>query len=129
VGITRAKKRLYLLRSYRRNLFGGSTANPPSRFLQDISPHLITPRRLCEESLTPVANPYPQASPRTVATLTVKVGDHVRHSKFGPGIVMSCSPTRDDQELTVAFEAGGVKKLLASLAPLERIDKGLGVSS
>lgn len=129
VGITRAKKRLYLLRSYRRNLFGASTANPPSRFLQDISPHLITPRRLREESLTPVANPYPQPSPRTVATLTVKVGDHVRHSKFGPGIVMSCSPTRDDQELTVAFEAGGVKKLLASLAPLERIDKGLGFSS
>jgi DNA helicase-2/ATP-dependent DNA helicase PcrA len=33
VGITRAKKHLYLLRSYRRSLFGGSTANPPSRFL------------------------------------------------------------------------------------------------
>jgi len=29
---------------------------------------------------------------------------------------------RDDQELTVAFEAAGVKRLLASLAPLERIE-------
>ena len=45
VGITRAKKRLYLLRSYRRSLFGGSTANPPSRFLQDISPQLDKPER------------------------------------------------------------------------------------
>jgi len=133
VGITRAKKRLYLLRSYRRNLFGGSTANPPSRFLQDISPHLIRPRGLWEESPTPVASPdfnrYFQPSPRPLSTLTLKVGDHVRHNKFGAGIVMNCNPTRDDQEVTVVFEAAGVKKLLASLAPLEKIDKYLDFSS
>ncbi|HEY4712360.1 MAG TPA: DNA helicase PcrA [Dehalococcoidia bacterium] len=127
VGITRAKKRLYLLRSYRRSLFGGSTANPPSRFLQDISPHLIRPRGLWEESPTPVASPDFNRDSRTSSqpssTLTLKVGDHVRHSKFGPGIVMNCNPTRDDQELTVAFEEAGVKKLLASLAPLEKIEK------
>jgi DNA helicase-2/ATP-dependent DNA helicase PcrA len=133
VGITRAKKRLYLLRSYRRSLFGGSTANPPSRFLQDISPHLIRPRGLWEESPTPVASPDfnrdSQPSPRPLSTLTLKVGDHVRHSKFGPGIVMNCNPTRDDQELTVAFEEAGVKKLLASLAPLEKIEKDFDFSS
>jgi len=123
VGITRAKKRLYILRSYRRSLFGGSTANPPSRFLQDISPHLISPRGLWEESPTPVASAYSQPSPQPLSTLALKVGDHVRHSKFGAGIVMNCSPTRDDQELTVAFEEAGVKKLLASLAPLEKIEK------
>jgi DNA helicase-2/ATP-dependent DNA helicase PcrA len=130
VGITRAKKRLYLLRSYRRSLFGGSTANPPSRFLQDISPHLISPRGLWEESPTPVASAYSQPSPRPSSTLTLKVGDHVRHSKFGPGIVMNCNPTRDDQELTVVFEeAGVVKKLLASLAPLEKIEKDFDFSA
>ena len=123
VGITRAKKRLYLLRSYRRSLFGGSTANPASRFLQDISPHLISPRGLWEESPTPVASAYSQPSPPPLGTLALKVGDHVRHSKFGPGIVMNCLPTRDDQELTVVFEEAGVKKLLASLAPLEKIEK------
>ena len=123
VGITRAKKRLYLLRSYRRSLFGGSTANPPSRFLQDISPHPISPRALWEESPTPVASAYSQPSPPLLGTLALKVGDHVRHSKFGAGIVMNCLPTRDDQELTVAFEEAGVKKLLASLAPLEKIEE------
>jgi DNA helicase-2/ATP-dependent DNA helicase PcrA len=50
------------------------------------------------------------------------VGDHVRHSKFGAGIVMSCLPTDNDHELTVVFAEFGVKKLLASLAPLEKID-------
>jgi DNA helicase-2/ATP-dependent DNA helicase PcrA len=129
VGITRAKKRLYLLRSYRRSLFGGSTANPPSRFLQDISHHLISPRGLWEESPTPVANAYSQPSPRPSSTLTLKVGDHVHHSKFGSGIVMNCLPTRDDQELTIAFEEAGVKKLLASLAPLEKIEKDFDFSS
>jgi DNA helicase-2/ATP-dependent DNA helicase PcrA len=133
VGITRAKKRLYLLRSYHRSLFGGTTANPPSRFLQDISPHLISPRGLWEESRTTVGSPASswdsQPSPRPLSTLMLKVGDHVRHSKFGSGIVMNCSPTRDDQELTVAFEEAGVKKLLASLAPLEKIEKDLDFSS
>jgi len=129
VGITRAKKRLYLLRSYRRSLFGGSTANLPSRFLQDISPHLISPRGLWEESPTPVVSAYSQPSPPPLGTLALKVGDHVRHSKFGPGIVMNCLPTRDDQELTVAFEEAGVKKLLASLAPLEKIEKDFDFSS
>jgi len=133
VGITRAKKRLFLLRSYRRSLFGGSTANPPSRFLQDIAPHLISPRGLWEESPTPVASPDfnrdSQPSPRPIDTLALKVGDHVRHSKFGPGIVMNCLPTRDDQELTVAFQEAGVKKLLASLAPLEKIEKDFDFSS
>jgi DNA helicase-2/ATP-dependent DNA helicase PcrA len=132
VGITRAKKRLYLLRSYRRNLFGGSTANPPSRFLHDISPHLISPKGLWEETLTPIVSRNFsrdfQPSPRPVASLTLKVGDHVHHSKFGPGIVMNCSPTKDDQELTVAFEEAGVKKLLVSLAPLEKIEKDFGFS-
>jgi len=129
VGITRAKKRLYLLRSYRRNLFGGSTSNPPSRFLRDISPRLITPRGLWEDSPTPVGSPdlsgNLQPSRRPSSTPALKVGDHVHHSKFGPGIVMNCSPTRDDQEVTVVFEGAGVKKLLASLAPLDKIEKDL----
>jgi len=132
VGITRAKKRLYLLRSYRRSLFGGSTANPPSRFLQDISPHLISPRGLWEESQTPIASPDfnwdSQPSLQPLSTLALKIGDHVHHSKFGPGIVMNCNPTKDDQELTVAFEQAGVKKLLASLAPLEKIERDFDFS-
>ena len=127
VGITRAKERLYLLRSYRRSLFGGSTANPPSRFLQDISPHLISPKGLWEDISAPEVSPTfdlnSESPPWGPDTLALKVGDHVRHSKFGFGIVMNCVYTRDDQELTVAFEEAGVKKLLASLAPLEKIDR------
>jgi DNA helicase-2/ATP-dependent DNA helicase PcrA len=133
VGITRAKKYLYLLRSYRRSLFGGSAANPPSRFLPDISPHLVRPRGLWDDTSSPVHSTdfgdNFQPLPESTNTLTLKVGDHIHHSKFGPGIVMTCSPTNGDQEVTVAFEQAGVKKLLASLAPLQRIEKDSGFSS
>jgi DNA helicase-2/ATP-dependent DNA helicase PcrA len=46
-------------------------------------------------------------------------GDRVRHAAFGRGIVVSCAVRGDDQEVVVAFEGAGVKKLLLSLAPLE----------
>jgi DNA helicase II / ATP-dependent DNA helicase PcrA len=125
VGITRAEKRLYLLRSHRRSLFGGTTANPPSRFLNDISPHLISSGEPRADRQAPVLGLRPvreAQSPRmSPDTLSFRVGDHVRHSKFGPGIVMNSTQVRDDQELTVVFEGAGVKKLLASLAPLEKV--------
>ncbi len=133
VGITRAKKHLYLLRSYRRTLFGGSTANPPSRFLPDISRHLISPRGVWNEGPTPVPHSdfshdsHPSLG--STAILTFRVGDHVHHSKFGAGIIMSCNPTRDDQEITIVFEQAGVKKLLGSLAPLDKIEKYSGLPS
>jgi DNA helicase-2/ATP-dependent DNA helicase PcrA len=41
VGITRARKRLYLLHAWSRSLFGGSNYNPPSRFLSEIPPELV----------------------------------------------------------------------------------------
>jgi DNA helicase-2/ATP-dependent DNA helicase PcrA len=133
VGITRAKERLYLLRSYRRSLFGGSTASPPSRFLQDISSHLVSTKELWKERSIPTVSSPPNWTSRSsslpIDTLALRVGDHVHHSKFGFGIVMNCLHTRDDQELTVAFEEAGVKKLLGSLAPLEKITRHSASSS
>ena len=41
VGITRAERRLYLLRAYRRMLFGGYEPRRRSRFLEDLPPHLL----------------------------------------------------------------------------------------
>jgi len=129
VGITRAEKRLYLLRSYRRSLFGSSLANPPSRFLQDISPRLVTTKRLWEEESLSVPDAvYSQPLTRSLGTLDLKVGDWVRHSKFGDGVVMDCSPDKGDQVVAVSFKEAGVKRLLLSLAPLQKIEKDQGFS-
>ena len=50
-------------------------------------------------------------------------GDLVRHATFGDGVVTECVATGGDHEVTVEFGEGvGVKKLLLSYAPLEKVD-------
>ena len=118
VGITRAKQRVYLVRAFRRSSLGSSVVNLPSRFLLDIPPHLtvLPSKGLHGTRVTPVM------SPSLNSKIPLNAGDHVRHAKFGEGIVVSCLPTGDDQEVTVAFKGeAGVKRLLLSLAPLERV--------
>jgi DNA helicase-2/ATP-dependent DNA helicase PcrA len=50
-----------------------------------------------------------------------RAGDKVRHASFGEGIVVTSNPRADDEEVTVAFPAKGVKKLMASFAGLTKI--------
>jgi hypothetical protein len=53
---------------------------------------------------------------------SLKTGDSVLHATFGEGVVTECFATKDDHEITVSFRGGiGVKKLLLSLARLEKI--------
>ncbi|TET38048.1 MAG: AAA family ATPase [Dehalococcoidia bacterium] len=116
VGITRAKERVYLLRAFRRSFMGSSEPTLPSRFLLDIPSHLMMTASQYTRRERPVTAqpPFPKAP--------LKAGDHVLHAVFGEGIVVNCLPTRDDQEVTVAFKGeAGLKRLLLSLAPLERI--------
>ncbi|MDE2899938.1 MAG: hypothetical protein OXN15_02790, partial [Chloroflexota bacterium] len=47
-------------------------------------------------------------------------GDRVTHATFGEGVVVNCKATKDDYEVTVAFDGSGVKRLLHSLAKLQR---------
>jgi DNA helicase-2/ATP-dependent DNA helicase PcrA len=46
----------------------------------------------------------------------------VRHQKFGSGIVIESKLTGNDEEVVVAFEASGIKRLIASMAKLELRD-------
>jgi len=126
VGITRAQQRVYLLHTYRRNLFGGSEATLPSRFLQDIPRQLISGKGLWEDAdkedeYTPVTRLYSGSAVKPLSSLKLAVGDRVQHAIFGEGIVINLSSNRDDQEITVNFDDAGIKHLLLSLAPLEKI--------
>ncbi len=51
-------------------------------------------------------------------------GDKVQHKVWGQGTVVSCETSAGDLVITVAFPGQGVKKLLASMAPLERVGPG-----
>jgi len=48
-------------------------------------------------------------------------GDRVQHPSFGRGTVILSEIKGGDEEVTVAFEGRGIKKLLASLARMEKV--------
>ncbi|MGA3094520.1 MAG: 3'-5' exonuclease [Dehalococcoidales bacterium] len=127
VGITRAKRRVYLVRAFRRNMMGGSTVNAPSRFLKDIPAALTTgsrPWKTEEASVSQKAWEW-EAAPAIYEDQSLselKAGDAVRHAQFGEGIIISAHPVRGDIEAIVAFKGVGVKKLLLSFARLEKVD-------
>jgi DNA helicase-2/ATP-dependent DNA helicase PcrA len=154
VGVTRAKKLIYLIHTYRRSLFGGISESEPSRFLNDIPPNLVKVKHLWEEEqkpgydddFTPVTALYAKSKsqiPNNANTIkripldeylsqqvtpssaiTFKVGDFVRHRTFGEGRVVSCTTSsQNDQEVTVNFATAGIKRLLVSLARMEKIEK------
>ena len=53
----------------------------------------------------------------------IKIGQKVRHDKFGEGIIVSCVAIASDYQVVVAFKGeGGVRKLLLGYAKLEVID-------
>lgn len=110
VGMTRAKERLYLTHSSRRSLLGGNRPNKPSRFLGDIPQHLVKNR-----------GKMPGKSPQLSHPTKLEVGDRVNHARFGEGVVIECLAARGDYEVTVAFRGAGIKKLLLSLAPMEKV--------
>ena len=67
--------------------------------------------------------PAPDTARQASPAISLATGDKVRHATFGEGIVMSCAPSRTDIEVTVAFtDGGGVKRLLLSFAPLEKVE-------
>jgi DNA helicase-2/ATP-dependent DNA helicase PcrA len=126
VGITRAKKRLYLVRAFRRNLMGGRTINSPSRFLQDIPKELVTGLELWRGERSQIASrvyEWDEGLHEVEPLPELETGDQVRHAQFGEGTIISAQPVRGDIEAIVSFKNSGTKKLLLSFARLEKIDK------
>ena len=108
------------MRAFRRSSMGATSVNLPSRFLMDIPSHLRTTPRGAADKLSPSAKPSTQQA--KVEKPPLSAGEQVVHAKFGEGIVVSCVPSGNDQEVTIAFKGDtGLKRLLLSLAPLEKI--------
>jgi DNA helicase-2/ATP-dependent DNA helicase PcrA len=123
VGVTRAKDRLYLTRAFVRTRYGESDPSAPSRFLDDIPPkptgsaQRTTSRRTSTHSETKwQSTPAP---PRLDPQF--RAGQRVRHSAFGEGLVIESRVDKDDEMVTIAFEDVGLKRLMAGLANLERL--------
>ncbi len=150
VGITRAKRRLYISHANSRMLFGTTSRNLPSRFVLEIPDALTekTGRRPSsqmsfealargdyerdsyrgEERSTFQGNGYlarnkaaVSQKPQSAPTETFSVGDTVAHKVFGKGVVVSAKPMANDFMLEIAFEGGSTKKLMANFAKLQKV--------
>jgi DNA helicase-2/ATP-dependent DNA helicase PcrA len=142
VGLTRAEERLYLCHAWSRMMFGTTDYRPPSRFLDEIPGELVEAlgeqddRRRRGKGLgvhrdAVVASamrrelaPSGASGASGAESLGLRVGDDVRHAKFGEGVIVDISGSGDKAEARVQFRDVGEKTLLLSWAPLERVEAG-----
>ena len=123
VGITRAKDRVFLTRSFRRRqgYSGGGGPSIPSRFLQDIPRDLVQAPERPQQQPQSAWGRWAPAAPAE-PEIDLKPGDKVVHKMFGQGMVINTVVINGDVQATVAFdEKNGVKKLLLGMAPLEKL--------
>ena len=129
VGITRAKKQLYISKASRRGFRGSTEPSIPSRFLHEIPSDLIKPINDIDISTN---NSIPEKSPirKTIRKVNepkknqvlFNDGDKINHPKFGDGIIISSEISGNDYKLTITFKNGvGIKKLMAGMSNLKKI--------
>jgi DNA helicase-2/ATP-dependent DNA helicase PcrA len=145
VGVTRAKDRLYLLRAFRRSLYGDSSLSEISRFLTDIPTKLLTgnlthkqarAEAFYKKATTWDGGTAPRAAtgkayvwgeadskskpkPAAPTAPTHRSGQRVRHPHFGEGIVIETKFVGGEEEVIIAFDDVGLKRLALSVAKLE----------
>jgi DNA helicase-2/ATP-dependent DNA helicase PcrA len=126
VGITRAKDKLYLIRSIQRGGRGAAEETYPSRFLDDVPADLLIGRSRTGRSIhgrAPESLWSLRSRPQAASIMEIKfrAGTHVRHPVWGEGIVLDSRIQDDDEIVDVVFESVGIKRLSASLANLKII--------
>ncbi len=132
VGITRAKEKLYIVKTRERMLFGSTTKNRESRFAAEIPAQLI--EKTGNENLhTNVMynsqqhtkmnfDPFAKKTTQSVSkSVKYNVGDMVLHKVFGKGMITSAEPMGSDTMLEVAFDKVGTKTLMANFCKMEKL--------
>jgi DNA helicase-2/ATP-dependent DNA helicase PcrA len=122
VGMTRAKDRLFLVRTFRRHAAGTTSLTEASRFLSDLPADRIqgaTPTRITRAQAVYERQTRWEGSAPTPIEPRYRAGMRVRHGTFGEGMVLESRLTNGEEELTVQFEVGGLKWLAASVAKLD----------
>lgn len=134
VGITRARKRLYLSRAKVRSSWGQPMLNPESRFLREIPEDLINWRRVEQPSSslsapvgnagrygTPRPSPSRPAPARNRPVITLQPGDRVTHDKYGLGRVEEVSGVGESAMSLIDFGSAGRVKLMHNHAPVQKL--------
>lgn len=118
VAITRARTHLWLSYSQSRFVHGQTRFALPSRFIAELPESAL--RWLSEPSRASTPKPAPSASvTRSVGGW--KIGQSVRHNKFGLGVIVDMAGHADDARLHINFGAEGMKWLALAYAKLEAV--------
>ncbi len=141
VAITRAKKKLCISCARQRMLFGKTTANRVSRFIDEIPDEHIEKRNIprgygfgdkssvqreyvqrpsYQTKSRPVSAPV-QTAQKSAPAPTFKVGERVRHRAFGDGQITKMTPMGNDQLIEISFDGGVTKKLMLRAAALHMV--------
>jgi len=134
VAITRARERLYMSLAQARMLHGQTRYSLRSRFLEEIpDAHLkwLTPKAGARQT-TPLdafgRQPTGRIAPRaprsmshgvTVGTQHFRIGQGVRHARFGEGTIINLSGSGQDAQAEIQFREVGPKTLALGVAKLE----------
>lgn len=140
VGITRAERFLFLSNARVRTIFGRTAPHPPSRFLNEIPSDLvhIYKRPVVQRTIVQQEDHHYERPKNTNWFLNSKssfmgkessaasgnsfrAGDKVSHAKFGVGTVVKVADQPDGQEVHIAFDGAGIRKLLTKYAVLKKL--------
>ena len=119
VGITRAMQQLYLCHAESRRLYGKDSYPRPSRFLREIPEHLLQEIRIRANISRPLGTPVVQTV-KAGSNSTFRLGESVRHEKFGEGVVLQTEGQGDDEKVQINFRHAGIKWLMLAYAKLDR---------
>lgn len=127
VGITRARKVLYLTNAHSRILYGREQVNLPSRFIKEIDKDLLDVKVKSmglEHLKSKNVGKIPTFSSKSSfynndgESLEFKVGDHLMHSLYGRGTIVAM----DNTFYTVAFSSRfGIKKIMKNFKGIRKV--------
>ena len=146
VAITRAKRSLTICYARQRMLYGRTTTNIASRFVDELPPECVEkieqpkpkydqPRDYGSFGRVSIYGDYESYSPRPAGSAPKRAyssvisegkksapkaefskGEMVQHKAFGRGMVLSVIPMGGDALLEIAFDNVGTKRLMANTA-------------
>ncbi len=125
VGLTRAMRKLYLTYAEKRAFAGLSGVNRPSRFIDEIPNNLINAMNMNAKILMPshTHTPVKRTNPNKLSDdFPFRLGQRVRHQRFGEGIILSGDGSGDTARVQVNFAQEGRKWLVLAYAKLEPVD-------
>ena len=122
VGITRAMQTLYVTHAEQRRLHGMDSFSQPSRFIAEIpDEHVeeVRPRVQVSRPMHTAQQPRRRSASGAGNELGIRLGQQVRHKKFGDGVILNCEGQGAHARVEVNFESAGTKWLVLSYANLE----------